>query len=233
MKDSGFVNLSLTIGGNLRTGEAGEKEKWSAMNGKIAWNYSARAFEASQNERLPRLLRRVLFRFGIAWFWTALALEGRALEVWRELRAQAAAARPRALALAWSHCVDRIKELIARRPKGQCQQVLAWSLPDSRQSRALGLGCMWAVLCPYCEDFHTHSPGEGRRTPHCCSDQDRDQYVLEFAGTLPIELRTPFYRSSQAGWPRLLRQWPEPSRGLIEAVQGTAALEAVELRAAA
>jgi hypothetical protein len=75
--------------------------------------------------------------------------------------------------------------------------------------RGLGLGHMWAVLCPYCDEFHTHSPGEGRRTPHCCSERDRQHYVLEFAGALPAEHRTRFYRSSKSGLPRLLHRWPE------------------------
>jgi len=75
--------------------------------------------------------------------------------------------------------------------------------------RGLGLGRMWAVLCPFCDEFHTHSPGEDSRTPHCCNERDRRSYVLEFAGALPVEYRTRFYRSSKAGLPRLLHRWPE------------------------
>ena len=189
-------------------GTLGEKEIWPAMNG-TAWNYSATAFEASRNEYFPRLLRRLFFRIGIAWFWAALAHERRAFEVWCEVRAQNALARRRRRAAAWSHWVERAKELLKWRAKGHCLSVLAWSLPDSPKMRGLGLGCMWAVLCPFCREFHTHSPGEGRRTPHCCSNRDHGQYILEFAGALPVEYRTPFYRSSKAGLPRLLHQWQE------------------------
>jgi hypothetical protein len=68
---------------------------------------------------------------------------------------------------------------------------------------------MWAVLCPFCNEFHTHSPGEGGRTPHCCGERDRRSYVLQFAGALPVEHRTRFYRSSKSGLPRLLHHWPD------------------------
>jgi hypothetical protein len=65
---------------------------------------------------------------------------------------------------------------------------------------------MWAVLCPFCEEFHTHSPGEARRIPHCCPDQEAGQYLLEHAGPLPLEHRARFYQSSKAWLPRLLHQ---------------------------
>jgi hypothetical protein len=177
------------------------------MRATIAWGWSAKAFEASRREHFPRPLRHVLVRTGVFCFWTALALERRALEVWREQRAQRALLRPRRAGTAhgWR---GRIGKLMAWGSRGHCLTVLAWSLPDSPKMRGLGLGRMWAVLCPYCDEFHTHSPGEGRRTPHCCSERDKQHYVLQFAGALPVEHRTRFYRSSKSGLPRLLHHWP-------------------------
>ena len=105
--------------------------------------------------------------------------------------------------------IDGLKAMLARPDAAAAVAIAAWSLPDSHRARSLGLGWMWAVLCPYCDAFHLHSPGEGRRTPHCCSDRERGQYVLEHAGTLPLEHRARFYRSSMAGLPRLLHHWPE------------------------
>lgn len=163
-------------------------------------------------------------------FWVALAFEGRAFEVWREMRAQKVESRrQRIAALAdyardvWCRCIERVRDIALRRAKGQCALVPAWSLPDSRKIRGLGLGRMWAVLCPFCHEFHTHSPGEGRRTPHCCSSKDRNLYVLEFAGPLPAEHRARFHRSSRAGLPRLLHQWAESACENSEAVELLAA----------
>jgi hypothetical protein len=184
------------------------------MRGKTAWSCSATAFEASRSERLPHVLRHVLVRIGVGCFWAALALEGRAVEVWREQRAQRNIVRRLRRAEAWAACKERLarlRDLLDWRSKSLCQPAFAWSLPDSPKMRGLGLGRMWAVLCPYCNEFHTHSPGEGRRTPHCCGEQDRRHYVLEFSGLLPVEYRTRFYRSSKSGLPRLLHRWPEPS----------------------
>jgi hypothetical protein len=152
----------------------------------------------------------VLVRTGVVCFWAALAFERRALEVWREQRAQRALLKPRRAGVrrqpAW---LERINKLIAWQSGRYDPAVPAWSLPDSPKMRGLGLGRMWAVLCPYCEEFHTHSPGEGRRTPHCCGERDKQHYVLEFSGPLPVEHRTRFYRSSKSGLPRLLHRWPE------------------------
>ena len=178
------------------------------MNGKIAWICSARAFEASQSERFPRLLRRALFRFGIACFWAALALEGRAMEVWRDQRAERCTEPRSSLAAAWQHCLDRLRDLAWKQAAAPCAPVPAWSLPNSRRIRGLGLGCMWAVLCPFCREFHTHSPGEGPRTPHC-AEPAGDRYVLEYAGPLPVEHHLRFCLSAKAGWPRLLQHWPQ------------------------
>jgi hypothetical protein len=180
------------------------------MQGTFAWTWSAKAFEASRRERFPRPVRHVLARTGVICFWAALGLEGRALEVWREQRAQRALVRARRVDT-MHRWVELARDLLSWRGRGRCFGVPAWSLPDSPKMRGLGLGRMWAVLCPYCEEFHTHSPGEGRRTPHCCSEREKQHYVLEFAGPLPVEHRTRFYRSSKSGLPRLLHRWPDPS----------------------
>src|SRR5262245_11121003 len=188
------------------------------MRAKTAWACCANAFEASRNPQFPRLLKQLLIRAGVAWFWIALALECRALEVWREQRAQRALVQRRRPLSAWRRRVERARELLGWRGRGYCLAVPAWSLPDSPKMRGLGLGHMWAVLCPFCEEFHTHSPGEGRRTPHCCSERDRQHYVLQFAGPLPVEYRTRFYRSSKSGLPRLLHRWPDSDGRRSEAV---------------
>lgn len=191
--------------------------------GENSLGYSAKAFEASRNEHLPRLLRHILIRIGVVCFWTALALEQRAFEVWRDQRAQSALARRLRRAAAWKQRIERVKELLEWRGRALCVPVPAWSLPDSPKMRGLGLGRMWTVLCPFCEEFHTHSPGEGRRTPHCCGERDRQHYILEFAGALPVEYRTRFYRSSKSGLPRLLHRWPEAGVHRTEPVELLAA----------
>jgi hypothetical protein len=181
----------------------------STMRGKSAWACSARAFEASQNPRVPRLLRHACVRAGVVCFWTALALDRRALEVWREQRAQRARASRRwhagAALTRWS---ERARERLGWRGE-QCIVVPAWSLPDNPRMRGLGLGHMWAVLCPFCDRFHTHSPGEGGRTPHCGNESEQRCYALVFAGPLPVRHRMPFYRSCKSGLPRLLNDWSE------------------------
>lgn len=187
-----------------------------AMRGKTAWSCSAKAFEASRNEHLPQPLRHICIRIGVVCFWTALALERRAFDVWREQRAQKALLRAQQPAPAGRQWRGRIQEVLDWGGRAQCVPVPAWSLPDSPKMRGLGLGRMWTVLCPYCHEFHTHSPGEGRRTPHCCSERDRRHYVLELAGALPVEYRTRFYRSKKSGLPRLLHRWPEPEMAQAE-----------------
>jgi hypothetical protein len=188
------------------------------MRGKFAWAWSATAFDVSRNARLPRPFRHVCVRAGVVCFWTALALERRAFEVWREQREQRTLAGRPQLGNAHGTWVERLMEQLGRKGRGHCLPVAAWSLPDSPKMRGLGLGHMWTVLCPFCEEFHSHSPGEGRRTPHCCSERDRQHYVLEFAGALPVEYRTRFYRSSKSGLPRLLHRWPETGVHRSEAV---------------
>jgi hypothetical protein len=188
------------------------------MSGKTAWAWSAKAFEASCNEAFARPLRHLFVRTGVVCFWVALALERRAFDVWREQRSHRARAIHRHRWESLRRRLDRVGERLGWRGKGHCLPVLAWSLPDSPKMRGLGLGHMWAVLCPYCEEFHTHSPGEGRRTPHCCGERDRQHYELEFAGALPVAYRTRFYRSSKSGLPRLLHRWPETSLHRSEAI---------------
>jgi hypothetical protein len=195
-----------------------EKDMGQPSRGKTAWACSARAFEASQDPRFPRLLRHVCVRAGVVCFWTALALDRRAVEVWREQRAQRrrrASHRHAAAALTrWS---QRMRERLGWSGE-QGVIVPAWSLPDSAKMRALGLGRMWAVLCPFCDEFHTHSPGEGGRIPHCCGERDRRFYALVFAGPLPVRYRARFYRSSKSGLPRLLHHWSETGAQRSEAV---------------
>ncbi len=84
--------------------------------------------------------------------------------------------------------------------------VPAWSLPDIRKMRGLGLGYMWAVLCPYCREFHLHSPGEGRRYAHCCAHKDGSHYLVEFAGALPLEHHDRFCAWVRADLPRMVHQ---------------------------
>jgi len=66
---------------------------------------------------------------------------------------------------------------------------------------------MWAVLCPFCEEFHAHSPGEELRMPHCGSEQNDTRYLLEFRGTLPHQYQERFCLSIKSGLPRLLKTW--------------------------
>ena len=192
------------------------------MRGKTAWGFCNLAFEASRDECFPRLLRRVFFRFGVAWFWVALAREGRAREVWRDLRVQNAVPRSGGLGAVWGRCVGSLKQLFASRASAHFPVVQAWSLSNEPRMRGLGLGRVWAVLCPFCDQFHTHLPGEGGRTPPCCADTAHRQYILLHAGVLPFEHRTRFCRSVRGDLPRLLQQWPEPATPL----------EAIEFRAA-
>jgi hypothetical protein len=178
------------------------------MRGKTAWACSARAFEASQNPLIPRLVRHACVRAGVVCFWTALALERRAIAVWREQRAERVRVNHRNAAHALKRCAERMRQQLGWSPE-QPIAVPAWSLPDRPKMRGLGLGHMWAVLCPFCGEFHTHSPGEGGRIPHCCGERDGRRYVLQFAGPLPVGHHARFYRSSKSVLPRLLHRRPE------------------------
>ena len=180
------------------------------MKARPVWAFSAIAFDISRRDRVPCLIQRAFVRLGTASFWTALTLEGRALEVWRELRFLRSGEDEPCPAVP-AGVVERVRSLLGARASGMCPVVPAWSLPESHKIRSLGLGSMWAVLCPFCEEFHTHSPGEARRIPHCCPDQDAGQYLLEHAGPLPLEHRAGFCQSSRTWLPRLLNQWEETS----------------------
>ena len=79
------INFALTFVGVIPRRVFGEKE-WFAMRGKIAWAWSAQAFEAPRASVFRVRFWHVLVRTGVVWFWTALALERRALQVWREQR---------------------------------------------------------------------------------------------------------------------------------------------------
>lgn len=172
------------------------------MTGKVAWRWSAIALDASRHERCPRLLGPVLFQFGVAWFWMALAAEGRAAEAWRELRAQSGLASPLGFATVWAHSANGLRETVLT----ATPPIPAWSIPDNRRMRGLGLGYMWSVLCPYCSEFHLHSPGEGRRHAHCSAHRDSSHYVLEFAGALPHEHHDRFCTWVKTDLPRLVQQ---------------------------
>lgn len=193
------------------------------MQAKTAWGLCNRAFAASRETRFPALVRRAFFQLGVMLFWMALAVEGRAREVWRDLRAQDAPRRPLSPRAAWKHCAGVLRRLVWRSAEARCPVVEAWSLPDYPRMRGLGLGRMWAVLCPFCHQYHTHSPGEGRCSPHCATGTDRRHYVLAFAGVLPSEHHTRFYRSVRAGLPRFLQQGPDPDVAMLDAVEIRAA----------
>ena len=76
------------------------------------------AFDASRNEHCARLLRPIFFQFGVTWFWVALALEGRAVEVWRELRVQHASAKRLRLTGVWADCADGLRQTIVNKASG-------------------------------------------------------------------------------------------------------------------
>jgi hypothetical protein len=194
-----------------RDGEWGESE-WAAMKARPLWAFSAMALHAARDDRVPCLVQGAVLRLGVTTFWLALALEGRARAAWQDLRSSGPAAGHARRFLAPARMMDSLRELLERPGNGDCARVAAWSLPDDHKMRSLGLGRMWVVLCPYCEDFHVHSPGEVRRTPHCCAEGEARQYLLEHAGTLPLEHRARFHHASMAALPRLLERWPAQGR---------------------
>ena len=177
------------------------------MNGRTAWSFSAKALNASQSERCSRLLRPIFFQFGVTWFWVALAIEGRAVEVWRELQGRTGSSGRLKVSGVWSNCAHGLREAVAKGNGPHEMRVPAWSLPD--RMRSLGLGRMWAVLCPYCNRFHMHSPGDGRRKPHCCGEHDERHYMVQFSGPLPLHHHRQFFRSSRADLPKFLHESPE------------------------
>ena len=151
--------------------------------------------------RAPRTNHLSVRRCMVGW----PGAEGRALQAVRELRANQT---PRGLRLpsVWSHCTQDLREALLKGSKWSLPLVPAWSLPDSRKMQRLGLGCMWAVLCPYCDEFHMHSPGEGQRSAHCCAHKDGSHYLLEFAGALPLEHHDRFCEWVKGDLPRLVHE---------------------------
>jgi hypothetical protein len=176
------------------------------MTAKPLWVISAVAFDMSRRASVPPVFQGSLLRLGVASFWTALALEGRARDVWRDLRALGPDGGQRPPVL------EQLKEILGLTAE-VCTRVAAWSLPENQKARSLGLGRMWAVLCPFCDAFHVHSPGEELCVPHCTDDWDSAEYQLQFAGEMPLEHRERFYRSCCRSLPRLVQQVPVDAIG--------------------
>jgi hypothetical protein len=177
------------------------------MKARPLWACSAIALEVSLRKSVPSFVQGASLRFGAASFWAALALEGLAIRAWRDLRSLTTDAEG-GQSHASANMMQALKDLLAR-CDGCCTVASAWSLPNNDRMRSLGLGCVWAVLCPFCEEFHTHSPGEELRMPHCGNEQDDTRYLPEFRGTLPQQYQERFCRSVKGGLPRLLQTWPE------------------------
>jgi hypothetical protein len=202
------------------------------MLSRIAWGFCNLAFDASREECFPDLMRGVFRRLGVAWYWAALALEGRAFEVWRDLRARPAAgpggpigvraartaarkigAACRSVAGVRHSAPLRVRALLAGPGAGeaQCPSVSAWSLPQVARISNLGLGRVWVVLCPYCNEFHMHAPGEGRRSAPCGVAGAAESYELAYDGELPCGLRNRFHRAVRQDLPKVLFEWQQPA----------------------
>ena len=196
------------------------------MCSTIAWGFCNMAFAASRDTCFPDAMRHVFQKFGVFWYWVALALEGRALEILGDLRAENARADAATLWLRaktglrqpWLTCfgfarsaadVVRAQLLSLKRsgPAGWHPRIPAWSLPNVRGIRGLGLGRAWVVACPFCHLFHVLTPGEGTRTAHCRNQPGSHAYHLSYAGDLPPGLRERFRLSISGDWPRLLVRW--------------------------
>jgi hypothetical protein len=139
-------------------------------------------------------MRRAFLRFGVVWYWAALTLEGRALAIWRDLRAEGRKHR---------------REFATAGSEEFADSVAAWSLPDNTRMKGLGLGRVWAVSCPFCAEFHTHAPGEGRRRAHCSTGSAPRGYVLQHAGEMPRALRERFRDGVRRDLPRFLLEGPD------------------------
>jgi hypothetical protein len=163
------------------------------MLSRMAWSLCSRAFEASRDTGITRPVRRSLQQFGVVWFWVALTLDGRALEVWRDYRTVPAR-------LAGGVPVQALEAL------GELPVLAAWSLPNNPKMQGLGLGRVWVVTCPFCRHFHMHAPEEGSRPAHC-SDALKGPalYALRYEGELPRGLWERFRLSAVDDKPRLLR----------------------------
>lgn len=157
------------------------------MLSRSAWVLCSRAFEASRRDDISAPMQRLCQRAGVAGYWTALTLEGRAVAVWRDMRAE---------------------ERRRRSNDEAGHTVAAWSLPPSARMKGLGLGRVWAVACPFCSEFHTHAPGEGPRRAYCTHDAAPRTYVLQHAGEMPRELRERFCSRVRRDLPRFLYKSP-------------------------
>jgi hypothetical protein len=198
------------------------------MLSRIAWGFCNLAFDASRDECFPDLMRGVFRRLGVAWYWAALALDGRAFEVWRDLRVGPAATKGagrrfraariattalRTLAGAQRRAGARVRALLPApgRSEDEVPCVAAWSLPQVARISNLGLGRVWVVMCPYCSEFHVHAPGEGRRAAPCGIAGAAESYELAYGGELPCGLRNSFHRAVRQDLPKLLFEWPQPA----------------------
>jgi hypothetical protein len=201
------------------------------MLSRIAWGFCNLAFDASRDECFPDLMRGFFRRLGVAWYWAALALDGRAFDVWRDLRARPAAglagpigmraartaartigAACRSVADARRSAPLRVRALLSGPSRGEaaeCPSVPAWSLPQVTRIANLGLGRVWVVLCPYCNEFHMHAPGEGRRAAPCALAGAVEAYELVYSGELPCGLRNRFHRAVRQDLPKLLFEWQQ------------------------
>jgi hypothetical protein len=194
------------------------------MLAKIAWGFCRIAYEASADQCFPAPMRRLFQAFGLLWYWLALALDGRALQIRRELRAQHGRPRRhvalehlRGLGLrarqwpakAWT-ATRTVVSISSAATVAAPPGVPAWSLPDAASFRALGLGSVWTIVCPYCNRFHLHTPQPGPCTAQCRAS---GSYLLEYAGELPENLHNRFRRSIAGDWPKVLLEWPELRAG--------------------
>jgi hypothetical protein len=162
---------------------------------RIAWGFCNQAFAASRQEHIPVPMQRLLRTAGVVGYWTALGLQGRAVAIWRELRAE-----------------NRLR----RQNEIAGHAVAAWSLPSNTRMKGLGLGRVWAVACPYCAEFHTHAPGEGRRRAHCSPASSPLTYMLQHAGEMPRELRERFRQGVKRDLPRFLAESEPLADGMDE-----------------
>lgn len=190
------------------------------MKASPLWACSAIAFQVSLRERVPAFVQDASLRLGVASFWAALAIEGRARQAWKDLQALQAGAGDAGHRAA--SMVEDLKDLLLQ-CDGSCVATPAWSLPDSDRMRGLGLGRVWAVHCPFCEGYHVHSPGEETRTPHCRAETSDERYLLVYAGALPHEHHDGFCRSAKTGLPKFLLSGPVASSAPEPEVQPLAA----------
>jgi len=165
----------------------------TAMLAQIAWKLCILAFDASRDDDCVVASSRRLFRrFGVICYWVALTVEGRALAIWRDLRAEE----------------KRRRRLELREGPGS-DVVAAWSLPRNTRMKGLGLGRVWSVVCPFCGQFHIHAPSEGRRRAHCSTEAVPRAYVLQHDGEMPLVLRERFRLSVKRDLPRFLVERPD------------------------